>query len=73
MSAPTPPAWVPPGPIAQAPYPTPDPDARLLLDALAGVELGAYDRQSADHLAWFVDRATFAVLVSWLWRVRRVH
>jgi hypothetical protein len=73
VSAPTPPAWCPVRAIAQPPYPVPAPDERFLLDALAGVELGEYDRASARHLAWFLSPEVFAVLVSWVYRVRGVQ
>jgi hypothetical protein len=74
VTAPTPPPWVPPGPVALPPFPTPPhPDPQVLLDALAAIELGAYDRQVIDHLTWFLDRSVFAVIVSWLYRVRGVR
>ena len=48
----------------------PMPSAEALWSALAGVELGAYDRRIAEWLVWFTDQSTFAVLVSWLYRSR---
>ena len=48
----------------------PMPSADALWAALAGVELGVYDRRIAEWLVWFTDQSTFAVLLSWLYRAR---
>ncbi|WP_433520108.1 hypothetical protein ACQP2T_63950 (plasmid) [Nonomuraea sp. CA-143628] len=44
-----------------------------LYAALAGVELGAYDRRIVDWLAMYGDMSTVAVVCSWLYRVREVE
>jgi hypothetical protein len=42
-----------------------------IAEALAGIELGAWDERIVSWLAGW-DSATVVPVVSWLWRVRRV-
>lgn len=65
-------SYAPAGPIATppvSPYAEAEERREAVLDALAGLELGAYDLRIVE---WFVnlDDSTLRVLVSWLLRVR---